>query len=118
MTTIDDVYLPFSSEELTEHFAPVQSGGDVGKHLSYYKASAERARAYAESPPIGSPADLAKALKAARQMEKDERFWVVAALMSAFHASHRVTTLTALLARCLGQTPPMAGLASWADALA
>jgi hypothetical protein len=51
------------------------------------------------------------------QIEKDERFWVVAALLAAFHADDRTDALTAVLRDALGPVPPVAGLGTWAEAL-
>ena len=40
--------------------------------------------AWVTNPPAGSPAQQAQAKRRALQMEKDERFWIVTALMSIF----------------------------------
>jgi hypothetical protein len=50
--------------------------------------------------------------------QKDERLWVVTALISIFHARPRLPVLAALLRRCLGEVPPVDGLTSWDQALA
>jgi hypothetical protein len=49
-------------------------------------------------------------------MEKDERFWVAAALMQLFHAPDRIELFARLLRHCLGDTPP-GSLLSWEAAL-
>jgi hypothetical protein len=118
MDVIHPVYLPFTADHLRDHFAPVASGGDPDRHVRYYQASAARAVAFESSPPTGPVGDVAAATKLAHQIEKDERFWVVAALMRIFHASDRVTRLCQLLRLCLGDTPPVNGLSTWEDALA
>jgi hypothetical protein len=113
---IDPDYLPFTAQHLADHFAPVAVPGDPGDHLAYYLASAERARALAANPPTGTSAEIWKAIKWGRQMEKDERFWVAATLMRLFHAPNRVALLAETLRHCLGDTPPDS-LPSWEAAL-
>jgi hypothetical protein len=51
-------------------------------------------------------------------MQKDERFWIVTALMSIVHSRRRLPLVAALLRRCLGDVPRMDGLSSWEQALA
>src|SRR3712207_7284198 len=60
---------------------------------------------------------LFRSKKVVRQIEKDERVWVVAALMSVFHHPERARLLSALLARALGETPPVPDAASWHECL-
>ena len=108
---IDSVYLPFPAQQLADHFA-----GNPGEHLAYYRASADRARAFAASPPVSAPAEMRRAIRWGRQVEKDERFWVAATLMRLFHAPGRVTALAEILRSCLGDTPPDS-LPSWEAAL-
>ena len=112
------MYLPFTEAQLREHFAPV--GADktsAEKHLDYYRKSVQAARVWASGAPSGTPAERAQAKRRGLQVQKDERFWVVTALMSLFHTPDRVGTLTALLRRCLGDVPPLDGLATWEQAL-
>lgn len=112
---IDPDYLPFTEQQLAEHFAQVASG-DPGDHLAYYRASAARAAALKANPPMGTPAEKRRAVRWGRQMEKDERFWVATTLMRLFHAPNRVTLLAETLRHCLGDTPPDS-LSSWEAAL-
>ena len=80
---IHPTYLPFTPRHLADHFAPVTAKGD---HLAYYRASADRTAAFEAAPPAGTPTEIGQAVRRGRQMEKDERFWVVATLMQLFHA--------------------------------
>jgi hypothetical protein len=119
-SVVHPVYLPFSEAQLLEHFAPVagRSGPEEGqRHLSYYRESVQRLAEF-EAGPMPTGKDARTLIRRARQIEKDERFWVVAALMSVFHAPDRQGTLTGLLADTFGPTPPVEGLASWEEALA
>jgi hypothetical protein len=50
-------------------------------------------------------------------MEKDERFWVVSALMALYQKENRIKHLTSALECALGQTPPIDGFTSWDLAL-
>ena len=113
---IDEVYLPFSSSELAGHFAPVKTRGEPGRHLAYYLASAKAAAEFRLQPAAGSLAEARRARVRGRQMEKDERFWVAAALMSLFHADGK-DPLVRLLSGCLGEMPPFEGVSRWDEAL-
>lgn len=114
-----EVYLPVTEEQLRMHFAPITiEKGDPDKHLTYYRQSLERLRAFeAGDPP--APQDLAAATKRALQVEKDERFWIAAALLRAFYPDDggRVERLAQLLQRALGAVPPMEGTPTWHDCL-
>lgn len=51
-------------------------------------------------------------------MEKDERFWVVAALMSSYHrAPNRTAAFSELLSRCEGLQLPIGQFSTWEEAL-
>src|SRR5439155_22243009 len=97
-------------------FAPVAGGGEPQRHLAYYLASVA-AEASFDPSGAGSAAELARAMRRARQMEKDERFWVVAALLAAFYTAYRIDTLARLLRSALAETPPIDGLKTWEEAL-
>jgi len=111
-------YLPFTAEQVRQHFAPVSVPGQPDRHLRYYTRSVERAKRYAELVRTGNKPTPAE-VRLGRQMEKDERFWVVAALMRMYHADpgpSRVKLFAQLLERA--GLPPMAGFATWEAALA
>jgi len=99
---VDPVYLPFTEDQLQEHFKRVNGSAD---HLTYYRKSAALRRA--EDPPKS---------KLAIQMEKDERFWVVTTLKRLYdHRADGAALMTALEG-CLG-APPVA-FCTWKEALA
>jgi hypothetical protein len=115
---LHNVYLPFTEEQLRPHFAPVGTDStSADRHLDYYRKSLQVARDWKANPPAGTPAQEAQARKRGLQMQKDERFWVVTGLLTIFHSSERLSAFAALLRRCLGDGPPMEGLASWEQAL-
>jgi hypothetical protein len=116
-TPIHPTYLPFDRSQLLEHFAEVANEASSERHLAYYEASARRATQHATSPPTGSPSEVARATRLARQIEKDERFWIAAAMMTVFRDRDLVPALTRLLTRCLEEVPPFDGVETWADAL-
>jgi hypothetical protein len=62
---IDQTYLPFTEQQLAEHFTD-----NPDDHIAYYLASAKRARDLITNPPAGTPAEIAHAIKLGRQMEK------------------------------------------------
>jgi hypothetical protein len=116
---IHPVYLPFSRSTLRQHFADVRSGGADDRHLRYYVESAQRALTHA---PVHAAhresTQRARMYEAVEhQVEKDERFWIVSALLAAFHSDDRIAALTSVLAASLGATPPFDGPSGWSAAL-
>jgi hypothetical protein len=114
---LHETYLPFTANQLRQHFAPVAGAGERDRHLQYYRASIEEARKYEELIRRGERPTRAQT-RLGRQMEKDERFWVVTALMSLYHAddgSGRAKSFAGLLQRAGLRPPP--GFPRWEDAL-
>lgn len=109
-------YLPFTEAQLAEHFAPVVGSQPVD-HLAYYREQARRIAAFESAPPPSGP-EARRLIRAARQIEKDERFWTVAALMGLFHSENRVDHLTKALSKALGDDPPLGAFSSWQESLA
>ena len=113
-SVIHERYLPFSKEHLLRHFV---GAADDERHLRYYQESADR---YAEHMRgrAGEKVPLSLAdMRSARQMEKDERFWVVACLMKYFHADDREDRLASLLASAFDtQTPPI-DIPTWRECI-
>jgi hypothetical protein len=111
-------YLPFTADQLREHFAPVGGTGEKDRHLTYYRASVDQAKKYAELIRCGNKPTPAQT-RLGRQMEKDERFWLATALMNLYHAdgdSTRVEAFARLLERA--GLHPRSGFPRWEDALA
>jgi hypothetical protein len=111
-------YLPFTADQLRQHFAPVAGPSEPDRHLQYYLASIEEARKYDALIRRGDRPTRAQT-RLGRQMEKDERFWVVTALMSLYHAdegSGREKSFARLLERAGLRPPP--DFPRWEDALA
>ena len=116
---IDPVYLPFSAEQLRSHFAPTagrSAGEQTLRHLQYYLAGAERYHRFQASHPDRRGMPL-KASRKPCQIEKDERFWVIACLMSYFYSTDEVARLGALTSLCFGESPPLAGVSTWDECL-
>src|SRR5207342_1355676 len=102
------VYLPFTADQLREHFAPVHGPGEEGRHVRYYQASVEEARRH-DALIRGGEKPTPAQTRLGRQMEKDERFWVAAALMSLYHAdvgAGRAGLFARLLERAGLRPPP------------
>ena len=111
---IDPVYLPFDAETLVTHFARVKGdpAGPQLRHLAYYQASAARKA----SMPPGSLDP--KIVRRGLQMQKDERFWIAASLMTLCHSSGPASAsqlFADLLRRSGMDAPDWAG--SWESAL-
>lgn len=109
---IDPIYLPFGPDVLRKHFAPVAGGGeDVDRHLAYYATSAARYRDFGVRPSSVGTARLP------RQIEKDERFWVVATFLAVYYCDDRVARFSQLLSSAFREFPALAGLRDWSDCL-
>ena len=115
---LHQTYLPFTAEQLREHFAPVAGPGERDRHLQYYLASVEEARKYDELIRHGARPTRAQT-RLGRQMEKDERFWLATALMRLYHADDGIgrEKLFARLLERAGLRPPP-DYPRWEDALA
>ena len=111
-------YLPFTEAQLLKHFAPVDasSKADPERHLRHFRQSAAANAAFLESGADRLSQSL-KDLRQPFQMEKDERFWIAAALMRIFYADDSRKRWEALLSRAFGPEPPIGGIPSWADCL-
>jgi hypothetical protein len=115
---LHETYLPFTANQLRQHFAPVAGPGERDRHLQYYLASIEEARKYEELIRRGEKPTRAQT-RLGRQMEKDVRFWMATALMSLYHAddgSGREKSFAGLLQRAGLRPPP--DFPRWEDALA
>lgn len=111
------VHLPFTADQLAEHLAPGKADGAGYRHADIYLRSLERTRLHAEAVARGSAA-LPAQPRSARQIEKDERFWIAAALLSLFYAepiTDRARRYAELLRRA-GLQPP-ATFPTWTEAL-
>ena len=51
------------------------------------------------------------------QVEKDERFWIVACMMTIFYSQNRTEELTQLFKNAYGDFPPVKGVESWEECL-
>jgi hypothetical protein len=109
---IDRRYLPFSAEQLGQHF---QSDGR-DRHVEYYQKSAQRYHQFLQSHPNRAGVPLREAAFAC-QIEKDERFWTATALMSLYNSPARTDHFIALLSSAFGDRPPLRDFASWEGCL-
>jgi hypothetical protein len=110
---IHPTYLPFTEEELRSHLPKEKQ-----EYLAYYVKSAGNYDQFlarrAETLTDDERLLLHKGERLGRQIEKDERFWIAACLMTFYH--HRAEKWPELLARCFGNKPPDGlGFTSWAE---
>jgi hypothetical protein len=109
---LDPIYLPFPLAKLAGHFAPTFGGNpaDADRHVKYYLTQVAKYHTFKSG--LAPPTATSKFA----QIEKDERVWIVSALMSYFHHAERGTALSGLLSRALGREPPLEGFNEWTDA--
>jgi hypothetical protein len=105
-------WMPFTEKQLRHHFAPISRGdnADPGRHLAYYRKSLERLAQH-----VGDGTTDWSFVEKARQVEKDERFWIAAALMGLYYSLTPKSAFTALLERSGCAHPDDVG--SWSEAL-
>jgi len=108
---IDKTYLPFTEDDLRQHFT-----ADAEGQIDYYRKSADRYHKFLAEHQKTAGIPLTKA-RLSRQIEKDERFWTITALKRVFDDPSRDSILTILLTVMFGAVPPLQGLKSWKDCL-
>ena len=109
---IHPTYLPFAKEELRKHF---EHANDPDGNVSYFIRSAEAACAFKGERVRGSLQDMRRPL----QIEKDEKFWTAATLMTIWRVRNRNEVITELLHRAFADREPLplVGLTSWTECL-
>ena len=110
-SVIDPTYLPFTREQLHQHFT-----GSADQNLQAFEKSATRYRAFLQQHRDLAGIALRKA-KTPRQIEKDETFWTAACLKALYEHPEFKLQLVRLLGQLYGATPPLDGLATWNDCL-
>jgi hypothetical protein len=108
---IDPTYLPFTDDDLKKHFLK-----DADGHLAYYRKSAERYHRFLSENPALAGIPLSKS-KFARQIEKDERFWVATAMKKLYDSPFRQRALIQLLSKTYGDRPPLNSIFSWDECI-
>lgn len=107
------VYLPYTADQLLEHFLPATGQALPNpENLTYYGKSLGYAANGSRTAVL-----TAGEQKLAHQIEKDERFWVIGALMPVARSADPVAAWTSLLTRCLGAVPPVTRFTTWGEAL-
>ena len=116
---LDETYLPFTEEQLLNHFAKVKRRRECirnERHLRYYKNSIQLYHQFLAETPETKGKPLTD-MKRPCQIEKDERFWVASCMMTMFYNERRLPMLQKLLTDAFGDNPPLTGLASWRECL-
>lgn len=106
MSVIHPRYLPFSREQMAQHFT-----GEVEGNVGYFQRSADRYREFSQKFP--SPLQPLSRSRQDRQMEKDERFWTAASLKAVFERDDRVSCFGEILRRTFGARPPLDAFDTW-----
>ena len=101
--SINHIYLPFTLDQLRQHFTCDQDG-----QIEYYLQSAERYQKFMEENKDSTGIPLSKS-KYPRQIEKDERFWTLTSLKQVYDDPKRVDLFSEVLTHVYGEKPPLAG---------
>ena len=109
---IHPIYLPFTPQQLSEHFVPLDGEAPIDEHVAYYLNSASRYLEFCAAKSSRKRLSL-KNVKTACQIQRDEKFWAAACWMQLFHDSNRTSLLSALMHTCFGPQPPVDGFADW-----
>jgi len=108
---IDEIYLPFTKDELRTHFI-----ANIDGQLKYYDKSASRYHEFMEKNHNTTGIPISR-VRIPRQIEKDERFWTITATKRVFDDPEHKSILSQLLAKAYGSIPPIRSLSSWAECL-
>jgi len=109
---LHDIYLPFTEDEIKEHFVQsVKDLDNIKKHISKYKKSIDNYKLF-ETNQYSE-----KNIKLIRQIEKDETFWTASSLMTIFHSKNSINELQKLLMLAFGEKPPLDNFDNWANCL-
>ena len=104
---LDNTYLPFTENQLRRHFSN-------DKWISDLKRSIERYRKFLYEHPDRKGIGVSKS-KNPCQIEKDERFWTVTALLTLYYSKNRVEQFCNLFTKVYGERPPIKGLKAWEE---
>ena len=112
------IYLPFTEDKLRSHFARVKQKGECvsthQSHIAYYRRSVGYYNEYSPKNENRKGEPISK-MKVPCQIEKDERFWIAACLMTVFHSKNRTREFVRLFEQAYGNDPPIKGITSWED---
>lgn len=108
---INDIYLPFTADELKPHFI-----ADHNRQINYYRKSANSYHKFIDDHPEMISIPLKEA-KPPRQIEKDERFWTITATKKIFDHNSRTKMLEQLLVKAFGAIPPFSSMTTWEECL-
>lgn len=108
------IYLPLTEQQLLSHFADVRKNGKCVKniaHLKLYRDSIERYINYLVYHPDRRKKPLEE-MRLPCQIEKDERFWTAACMMTIFYSQNRRQELIELFRDSYSNSPSIRGLNS------
>lgn len=110
------IYLPFTKDELRSHFAKVKRKGECvsthESHIEYYQRSIRNYEEYLAKNPEKKGKPISE-MRLPCQIEKDERFWIAACMMTVFYNQNRTQEFVRLFEHAYGNNPPIKGMASW-----
>lgn len=113
---IHDAYLPFSKEQLREHYAGDGDKGTRERWLKEYTNPAGLHKEYCARNPDRKGYRVDN-MRRPLQIEKDERFWVASSFMALFHHERKKELFIDLFDQSFIEMPKLDGLATWEQCL-
>jgi hypothetical protein len=120
---IQETYLPYTKNQVEKYFLTEKNRREnIGKetsqdfkHVKYYIKSAEKYKKWNTNPSVKNLTNL----KAACQVQKDEKFWTLQTFLSIFEQSEEElkNDLLKILVKGFGKNPPLKDFKSWNQAL-
>ena len=102
---LEDTYLPFTKDQLKKHFINHDWVNELEKSVDRYKKFL-RKNPSRQGVPISES-------RIPCQIEKDERFWIITALLTLYYSENRVEQFCNLFTRVYGKRPPLRDFETW-----
>ncbi len=116
MELIHDKYLPFTKEQLKEHYAGDGDMETMERWLKEYTDPVELHKEYCVRNPNRKGYKV-EDMRRPLQIEKDERFWVASSLMALFHNERNKNMFVKLFKQAFEGMPKLDGLLTWEQCL-
>lgn len=108
---IENTYMPFTKEELNEHFLK-----DSEKQIQYFIISSNKYKQFLNANLERKGIPISRSRREC-QIEKDEKFWTLTTLKKIYDNPSRDEILRKLFVNAFGERPPFSEFNSWQECL-